>query len=255
MSFSFDVAVFDLDGVVTFTAGMHEAAWKELFDEYLRHRQQQHGAEFRAFRSSDYRTYVDGRLRADGIRTFLAARGIVLPEGTPSDPPEAETVAGLGRRKNRLFLERLRRNGVPVDEATIDFIQSLREHGIRIGAASSSRNAALILESAGIEDLFDARVDGVLLQERGLPGKPAPDLFLACLELLGQPPSSRAMVAEDATVGVEAARAGGFGLVVGVDRGGQAMALREHGADWVISDFRGMSFEAVEAWFANRRYA
>lgn len=248
-------AVFDLDGVVTFTARVHAAAWKELFDEYLRERERSLGEPFRPFTESDYRTHVDGRPRYDGVRAFLASRGISVPEGDPSDPPGAGTVTGLGNRKDAIFQERLRTDAVDVDEEAVRFIRELRSSGVRVGVASSSRNTAVVLERAGLEDLFEARVDGVVSAEMGLRGKPAPDIFLKCLEALGGADPAEAMVLEDAEAGVEAGRGGGFGLVVGVDRGGRGPRLRERGADWVIRAFRDLTPERIEEWFAHRGHA
>ncbi|HET9985216.1 MAG TPA: trehalose-phosphatase [Longimicrobiales bacterium] len=248
----FEAAIFDLDGVVTFTARVHAAAWKELFDTYLRSRERTHAEPFRPFTEADYRTHVDGRPRSDGVRTFLASRGITLPEGRPDDPPEAETIAGLGNRKNALFHARLREMGVEVDAEAVRLVRELRARGIRVGVASSSKNTGPILEMARLEGLFDARVDGIVSERLHLRGKPAPDSFLECLRRLGTPDPRRAMVVEDAEAGVEAGRAGGFGLVLGVDRGGRAIALREHGADWIVRDFRDVSAERIEVYLANR---
>lgn len=249
-----DAAVFDLDGVITFTARVHAAAWKELFDTYLRHRAQRSGEPFVPFEDADYRAYVDGRPRYDGVRTFLASRGIVLPVGDPSDPPDRETICGLGNRKNALFHERLRRMGVDVDHDAVRLVRALRAAGVRVGVASSSRNAAMILERAGLSDLFEARVDGVLSARLGLAGKPRPDIFLQCLQMLGVREASRALMAEDAIAGVMAGRAGGFGLVLGVARGNHWLALREHGADWIVRDFGALSVELIVRYFAGRAY-
>jgi alpha,alpha-trehalase len=248
-------AVFDLDGVVTFTARVHAAAWKELFDAYLRERANRLGEPFRPFTESDYRAHVDGRPRYDGVRTFLTSRWISVPEGDPSDPPGAETVAGLGNRKDAFFQERLGRDGVDVDGEAVRFIRELRTAGVRVGVASSSRNTAPVLERAGLEDLFEARVDGVDSADLGLRGKPAPDIILTCLEALGGSDPAEAMVLEDAESGVEAGRAGGFGLVVGVDRGGRKIRLRERGADWVVPGFAELTHGRIEEWFANRGHA
>jgi len=250
---AFDAAVFDLDGVVTFTARVHAAAWKQLFDEFLRRRAQLRHEPFDSFTEEDYRAYVDGRPRADGIRTFLAARGIRLPDGSPDDASGAETVAGLARRKDELFRALLEEGGVEVDADALVFIRSLRANGIRTGVASSSKNASLILESTCITDLFDACVDGWTLEKRGLRGKPAPDLFLACLESLEVRDPTRALLVEDAVVGVQAGRAAGFGLVLGIDRSGNAAALREHGADVVVSTFREISIDQIDAEFRKRQ--
>jgi beta-phosphoglucomutase family hydrolase len=240
-----DAVVFDLDGVVTRTAGAHRAAWRTLFDGFLRGRAGREGTAFEPFTDADYRTHVDGRPRPDGVRTFLAARGIELPEGSDDDPPGADTVTGLGRRKNELFGAAIRDAGVEVDAGAVRFVGELRGAGIPVGVASSSRNARLVLETAGLADLFEARVDGEVSARLGLAGKPAPDIFLACLHELGVDDPARAVVLEDAVAGVEAGRAGGFGLVIGVDRGDSAAALREHGADWVIQDFAEVTLDRV----------
>lgn len=250
----FAAAVFDLDGVVTFTARIHEAAWKDLFDDYLRLREKKYGEPFRPFAAEDYRAYVDGRPRYEGVRNFLASRGIMLPEGVVSDPPEAETIVGLGDLKNVLFGERVREMGVDVDEEAVRLIRELRSRGVRVGIASSSKNAVPILEKARLEDLFDARVDGIVSDRLGLEGKPAPDIFLECLAQLDAPAPDRAMVAEDAVAGVRAGRVAGFGLVLGVDRADRGITLREYGADWVIRDFREVSAERIEEYFENRSH-
>lgn len=250
-----EAVVFDLDGVVTFTAWLHFAAWKDLFDGYLRARAEREGAPFRPFTEADYRAHVDGRPRYDGVRAFLASRDITLPEGRPADPPDAETVHGLGNRKNERFHERLRRDGVDVDLEAVRLARELHAEAVRVGMASSSKNAEAILEAAGLGDLFDAKVDGVTSERLALRGKPEPDIFLACLERLGREDPARAAVVEDAVSGVEAGRAGGFGLVLGVDRGEAGIALREGGADWVVSDFGGITLERLCSWFRGRDHA
>lgn len=242
-------AVFDLDGVVTFTARRHFEAWKEMFDAFLEARAARTGDTPRSFSDEDYRQHVDGRPRIDGIRAFLAAREIDIPEGADDDPPDRETVRGLANRKNELFRERVRSDGVDVDEDAVRFVRTLRAEGVRVGVASSSRNTELVLEAAGLEDLFAARVDGEVSARLGLRGKPEPDIFLTCLERLGGGDPADAMVVEDALVGVAAGRAGDFGLVMGVDRGGRAVALREHGADWVVEGFADLDVARVRAWF------
>jgi alpha,alpha-trehalase len=248
-----DAAVFDLDGVITLTARVHAAAWKQLFDEYLRSREQRYGEAFREFdMEGDYRAYVDGRPRYQGVQTFLESRGIKLPFGTPADPPESETVCGLGNRKNALFVAKTQEMGVDVDHEAVRFVRELRERGVRVGLASSSKNAAPILERVGLLDLFEARVDGLLSEHLALRGKPQPEIFLKCLELLGGNDARRAMVVEDAISGVEAGRRGGFGLVLGIDRTDEAASLREHGADWVIEDFREISADKVAEYFRAR---
>jgi beta-phosphoglucomutase family hydrolase len=228
--------LFDLDGVVTQTAKVHAAAWKKMFDEYLRERAERTGATFVPFdEHSDYDEYVDGKPRSDGVRSFLASRGIVLPEGTPSDPPSAETIRGLGNRKNELVLELIRRQGVEPYEGTVRYVQAAREAGLRRAVVSSSTNCRDVLKAAGVEDLFEVRIDGIVAEEQHLKGKPAPDTFLAAAKALGVQPAEAA-VFEDALAGVAAGRAGRFGFVVGVDRVGQAEALRAHGADIVVAD-------------------
>jgi beta-phosphoglucomutase family hydrolase len=248
-----DAAVFDLDGVVTFTARVHAAAWKQLFDEYLQSREQRFGEPFRPFDvDSDYRAYVDGKPRYDGVQGFLESRHIALPWGTPSDSPNLETVCGLGNRKNELFNAKVREMGVDVDREAVRFIRELRERDVRVGLASSSKNAVAILQSVGLGDLFEQIVDGLISERLGLRGKPEPDIFLTCLQKLGRIPPARAMVVEDAIAGVEAGRLGGFGLVLGVDRHGKADALRDHGADWVIHDFREITADKVVEYFRSR---
>ncbi|GAA3138269.1 beta-phosphoglucomutase family hydrolase [Streptomyces echinatus] len=228
--------LFDLDGVLTQTAKVHAAAWKEMFDGYLRERATREGTEFVPFDPvHDYDEYVDGRPREDGVRTFLAAREIRLPEGSPDDPPEAETVNGLGTRKNDLVLRRIREEGVEAYEGSVRFVHAVRAAGMRCAVVSSSANCRDVLVAAGIEDLFDERIDGVVAHERRLRGKPAPDTFLEGARALATEPAEAA-VFEDALAGVEAGRAGRFGVVVGVDRVGQAEQLRAHGADVVVQD-------------------
>jgi beta-phosphoglucomutase family hydrolase len=228
--------LFDLDGVLTQTAKVHAAAWKEMFDAYLRERSEQTGEPFRPFKiASDYVKYVDGKLRQDGVRAFLASRSISLPEGSAGDPPTALTVHGLGNRKNDLVLDLIRRRGVDVYEGSVRFVEAVRDAGLRRAVVSASKNCQAVLAAARIEHLFEVRVDGIVAAEAGLRGKPAPDTFLAAATALGVQPAHCA-VFEDAIAGVEAGRAGSFGWVVGVDRSGQAAALRSHGADTVVSD-------------------
>ncbi|CAM5303849.1 beta-phosphoglucomutase family hydrolase [Streptomyces canus] len=222
--------LFDLDGVVTRTAVVHAAAWKEMFDAFLRERE---GEDFRPFDDHDYDQYVDGLPRADGVRTFLASRGIDLPDGNPDDPPGAETVHGLGNRKNALVLEKIRTDGVEAYDDTLTYIREARAQGLRTAIVSSSANCRDVLRAIDAEDLFDVRVDGVVAAERHLPGKPHPDTFLAAAHDLGLD-APRSAVFEDALAGMDAGRAGGFGYVVGLDRVGQTDALYEHGADIVV---------------------
>ncbi|MER5597357.1 beta-phosphoglucomutase family hydrolase [Streptomyces sp. NPDC002265] len=228
--------LFDLDGVLTQTAGTHAAAWKEMFDGYLRERAAREGTDFVPFDGvTDYDAYVDGRPREDGVRTFLAARGVRLPEGSPDDPPDAETVNGLATRKNDLLLHRMREEGVEPYAGSVGFVHAARDAGLLRAVVSSSANCREVLMAAGIEDLFDERIDGVVARDRDLRGKPAPDTYLEAARVLGVEPDAAA-VFEDALAGVAAGRAGGFGVVVGVDRVGQAEQLRAHGADVVVRD-------------------
>jgi beta-phosphoglucomutase family hydrolase len=231
-----DACLFDLDGVLTQTAKVHAEAWKEMFDAFLRTRSARTGEPFVPFdRVKDYDEFVDGKPRYDGVRSFLASRGIALPEGDPSDPPSAETVTGLGNRKNELVLALIRRNGVEAYDGSVRYVQAVRDAGLHRAVVSSSANCREVLVAAGLEDLFEVRIDALVAERDHLKGKPAPDTFLAAARALGVQ-RSQAAVFEDALAGVAAGRAGRFGFVVGVDRTGQAEALREHGADLVVSD-------------------
>jgi beta-phosphoglucomutase family hydrolase len=228
--------LFDLDGVLTDTASLHAAAWKEMFDTFLRSRAADEGAQFVPFDPvRDYREFIDGKQRSDGVRSFLASRGIALPEGSPGDPSDALTVSSLGDRKNELLLAMIHERGVQAYDGSVRFVQAVRDAGLRRAVVSASANCREVLEAAGIADLFEVRVDGNVAQQEHLRGKPAPDMFLAAARMLGVAPGEAA-VFEDALAGVAAGRAGGFGLVVGVDRVGQADALRAHGADIVVTD-------------------
>lgn len=228
--------LFDLDGVLTQTAKVHAAAWKQMFDDYLRRRAAADGQAFVAFDPvRDYDEYVDGRPRYDGVRSFLASRAIELPEGGPDDPPGAETVHGLGNRKNEIVLKLIREHGVEPYEGSVRYVQAARAAGLRRAVVSSSTNCRDVLAAAGITDLFEEIVDGVVAEREHLHGKPAPDTFLAGARALHVEPT-QAAVFEDALAGVEAGRAGRFGFVVGVDRVGQAAELRAHGADVVVED-------------------
>jgi beta-phosphoglucomutase family hydrolase len=228
--------LFDLDGVVTKTALVHAAAWKEMFDDFLRQRAAETGTEFVPFDAvHDYDEYVDGKPRLDGTRSFLQARGITLPEGSPDDPPAAQTVNGLSNRKNALVLEMIDKHGVEVYEGSVRYINAVRGAGLKTAVVSSSANTVQVLQAAGIEGVFDTRIDGVVAKQRGLAGKPAPDTYLAAAQDLHVAPA-QAAVFEDALAGVESGRAGHFGLVVGVDRTGQAAQLAAHGADVVVRD-------------------
>ncbi|MBB5960221.1 beta-phosphoglucomutase family hydrolase [Saccharothrix tamanrassetensis] len=220
--------LFDLDGVLTSTAVLHRRAWRRTFDDFLRPRGEP------LFAEEDYIKYVDGRPRYDGVRTFLASRGITVPEGAPDDPPDRDTVHGIGNRKNELIDAIIRQEGVTPYAGTVRYLEAAQ--GLfQIGVVTSSANAERVLEAAGLAKYMQARVDGVAISRDGLRGKPAPDSFLAGARLLGVEPA-RAAVFEDALAGVQAGREGGFGYVVGVDRAGQAEALRESGADVVVED-------------------
>jgi len=222
---------------------VHAAAWKALFDTYLRTRAAHLGHDFRAFgEKSDYRLYVDGKPRYDGVHDFLASRGIELPWGSPADPPEVETVCGLGNRKNVFFNAEVKEHGIKTYESTVALIRSLRDAGVRVGLMSSSKNTAMILDVAGLTDLFEVRVDGLAGEEMGLPGKPDPAMYLETAKRLGVTPDRTAVV-EDALSGVEAGHRGGFALVIGVDRLGQREALRRSGADVVVDDLAEVVLE------------
>jgi beta-phosphoglucomutase family hydrolase len=228
--------LFDMDGVVTKTSVVHDAAWKEMFDGFLREWSAQHGTEYVPFDPvRDYEEYVDGKPRLEGIKSFLASRSISLPEGSESDPPGAPTVYGLGTRKNELFVKVLDRDGVEVYDGSHRYITAVRAAGLRTAIVSSSANTVAVLKAGAITDLFDTRVDAQVAHERGLRGKPAPDTFLEAARMLGVEPSQGA-VFEDAQAGVAAGHDGRFGCVVGVDRLGQAEALRRQGADIVVQD-------------------
>ena len=228
--------LFDLDGVLTQTAKVHAAAWKQMFDDYLRQRARRTDEAFIPFDPiSEYDQYVDGKPRYDGVRAFLASRGVELPEGDPDDPPEAETIHGLGNSKNEIVLRLIREQGVQPYEGSVRYVKAVQAAGLRRAVVSSSTNCRDVLAAAGIQDSFEAIVDGVVAEREHLQGKPAPDTFLAGARALGVEPAE-AVVFEDALAGVEAGRAGRFGFVVGVDRVGQAEALRAHGADLVVDD-------------------
>ncbi len=231
-----EACLFDLDGVLTETARIHARAWKQMFDDYLRARAGREGVAFRPFAlPSDYEAYVDGEPRYDGVRDFLASRDISLPDGDPADEPSAETVHGLGNRKNELFQALLAERGVETYPGSLDFVRAVQSRGLRTAVVSASANCRQVLVAAGIEGLFDVRVDGETLAREHLRGKPAPDSFLAAADRLGVAAASAA-VFEDAIAGVQAARSGGFGLVVAVDRHDDARALQDNGADVVVGD-------------------
>ena len=250
-NFSFDAVIFDLDGVITKTALVHSSAWKKMFDEYLLEREKKHGEPFREFNhEKDYLPYVDGKPRYKGVESFLQSRGINIPFGEPEDEPRKETVCGLGNRKNEAFNEVLERDGVQVYETTVALIRELKEKGIRVGVASSSKNCKAVLERAGILDLFETRVDGVVSAELGLKGKPEPDIFTVAADNLGVT-YDKSVVVEDAVSGVQAGSKGNFGFVLGIAREENEKELKLNGADIVVKDIGEIGLAGIERWFAD----
>jgi beta-phosphoglucomutase family hydrolase len=242
----YDAVLFDMDGVVTDTASIHASCWKIMFDEYLRKRAQHNSEAFRPFDiDTDYKLYVDGKPRYHGVRDFLESRRIVLPYGSPEDPPTAETICGLGNRKNELVNERLASGGVHTYAGTIAFLKYLREMNIKTAVVTSSQNCQAVLHAANVEDLFDARVDGDVLIKENIAGKPAPDSFLRAAAMLGATPE-RAVVIEDAISGIQAGVRGRFGLVIGVARKGDADTLKAQGAHIVVRDLAELLPRASE---------
>jgi beta-phosphoglucomutase family hydrolase len=249
-NYPFDAVIFDLDGVITRTALVHSAAWKKMFDGYLREREANYGKPFREFTmKDDYLPYVDGKPRYKGVESFLESRGISIPFGDPSDGPEKETVCGIGNRKNIAFNEALKSDGVQVYDSTVELIHRLKNEGIRIGVASSSKNCKQVLEAAGLLDLFETRVDGEVSAELGLKGKPEPDIFTVAADNLGVT-YDRAVVVEDAVSGVQAGRKGNFGLVLGIAREENEKELWLHGADIVVKDIGEIGFDGIVEWFS-----
>ncbi|MDK2846947.1 MAG: trehalose 6-phosphate phosphatase [Desulfuromonadales bacterium] len=242
----FDAVIFDMDGVVTRTAKVHAAAWKEMFDDFLKEYAERSSDHFEPFSiEHDYTRYVDGKPRYDGVRDFLASRNIEIPPGEPDDPPDKETVCGLGNRKNRRFQQMLSERGAECYESTVIFIRKLRKAGIATGVISASKNCREVLEAAGVANLFDVRVDGIDAERLAIPGKPEPDIFREAVRRLGVSPG-RTVVVEDALAGVEAGRRGDFGLVIGIDRADQAARLARF-ADIVVADLKELSMEeAIE---------
>jgi beta-phosphoglucomutase family hydrolase len=231
-----DAVLFDLDGVITNTASLHAACWKQMFDEFLARRAGQNGEAFRRFDlDTDYLLYVDGKTRADGVRDFLKSRDMQVPEGSPEDPPDADTVGGLGNRKNALINKVIEDIGVEPYEGSVRLIRYLSQQAFKIAVVTSSQNCKAVLEAAGLDGFFAVQVDGNMIQARRLAGKPAPDTYLLAAKLLGVDPA-RAVVIEDAISGVQAGSNGNFGLVIGVARKGNAEELRRHGAHLVVSD-------------------
>jgi trehalose 6-phosphate phosphatase len=241
-----EAVVFDTDGVLTDTASVHAVAWKRLFDKYLAVRTSRGQEPFRPYEAADYLRSIDGRPRYDGVAGFLASRGLQLPWGDPSDPPDRETVCGLGNAKDRSFVAHLRDHGATPFPTSVAFVRRVRELGLRTAVVSASRNMVAVLDSAGLRELFDVEVDGVEADRLELPGKPDPALFLEAARRLGVAPG-RAAVVEDALAGVEAGRRGRFAVVVGLDRGGQAAALAERGADVVVPDLGDLILEGAAA--------
>ena len=232
----YDAVLFDLDGVITDTANLHATCWKQMFDEYLQKRARQTGEAFRPFDvTSDYLLYVDGKPRFAGVRDFLKSRGIELPEGSPEDPTDAETVCGLGNRKNDLVNDAIAEVGVVPYDGSVQFIHRLRRDGFRIAVVTSSQNCTAVLKAAKLDEFFEVRVDGNVINAQQLAGKPAPDTFLLAAKLLGVEPK-RTVVIEDAISGVQAGSDGDFGLVIGVARKNNAEELERHGADLVVRD-------------------
>jgi beta-phosphoglucomutase family hydrolase len=232
----YDAVLLDLDGVITDSANLHAACWKQMFDDYLEKRAKRKGETFRAFdESADYRLYVDGKPRFDGVRDFLASRGIRPPEGTPEDPPQAETVGGLGNRKNDLVNGIIARVGVQPYPGSVELIHRLRDCGFKMAVVTSSENCTAVLKSAHLDEFFEVRVDGSVIRVQGLAGKPAPDTFLTAARMLGAT-TARTIVIEDAISGVQAGAAGHFGLVIGVARKGNAEELQYQGAHLVVND-------------------
>jgi beta-phosphoglucomutase family hydrolase len=245
----FDAVIFDLDGVITNTASVHSAAWKQMFDEYLKLRSEKTGEPFQEFtHSDDYLPYVDGKPRYQGVASFLESRSIELPYGDPSDQPGLETICGLGNRKNELFNEMIQTGEIEVYQNTVEFIKELRQRNIGVGVASSSKNCRTILENAGLIDLFETQVDGIVSTKLNLKGKPEPDIFTTASDNLGAY-YDRTVVVEDAVSGVQAGRNGNFGLVIGVAREDNEMDLLINGADIVVRDLGEVSFQDIEQWF------
>lgn len=246
----FKCAVFDLDGVITASASIHLTAWKSMFDDYLKAWSAEQGTEFKEFTDDDYLRFVDGKPRYQGCKSFFESRGIEVPFGDPSDGPEVTTICGLGNKKNDLYQSILGEKGADVFPTSVELVRDLKARGIRIGVASSSANTKLVLEKAGLTDLFETRVCGIVSAELGLKGKPNPDIFVRAAENLGHVPADTMMV-EDAISGVTAGAAGKFGLVLGIARHVSADELKAAGADVVVSDLGEINFEWINDWFAS----
>ncbi|KAJ9472930.1 hypothetical protein DIPPA_18015 [Diplonema papillatum] len=252
--FAFKAIIFDLDGCITKTSSVHSTAWKRMFDDFLKEREAAGGSgDLSEFTPQDYLKYVDGKPRYDGVASFLKARDIELPEGTPDDSPDQEevTCSSLGNRKNKYFEEVLQKNGVQAYDSSVRIIKACRDIGIRIGVASSSKNAEKVLKTAKLSSLIEERVDGVVSAEMGLKGKPAGDIFVTCCKKLGVEPKD-AIVVEDATSGVAAGRDGKFRLVIGLAREDNQDALKEHGAHVVLDDFGNTTLSDINEWFLSK---
>jgi beta-phosphoglucomutase family hydrolase len=250
-SYHFSAVIFDLDGVITDTAAVHSAAWKQMFDEYLQVHSNQTNTPFREFsHEADYLPYVDGKPRYQGVASFLESRGIKLPYGTPNDSPHEMTICGLGNRKNQRFNQIIAGGNLIVFQTTLDLIHQLIANGIKVGVASSSKNCQAVLEATGLLPLFGTRIDGVVSAELGLKGKPEPDIFTTACDQLGVP-YNRAGIVEDAVSGVQAGRNGGFGLVLGIAREGNSQELLANGADLVVTDMAEIDLQTIDSWFAS----
>jgi len=250
---NFDAVIFDMDGVITKTAVVHSNAWKNMFDEYLHFREKTYNEPFKEFtHTDDYLPYVDGRPRYQGVERFLKSRGINIPFGDPNDEPKKETACGLGNRKNEFFNKVLEEDGVGLYDSTIKMIKELLARGIKVGVATSSKNCDVILGKAGIADLFETQVDGVVSAKIGLKGKPEPDIFTTAADNLGVK-YSRAIVVEDAVSGVQAGAKGNFGLVLGVAREDNAHELKSNGADVVVEDLSEISIEEMDKYLVEKQ--
>jgi beta-phosphoglucomutase family hydrolase len=250
-NFEFEAVIFDMDGVITDTASVHAAAWKQTFDTYLRSRERLSGQPFTEFTSADYLAYVDGRPRYKGVQAFLVSRGINLEFGSSGDAPGRETICGLGNQKNSLF-NRLLEDGVKIFDSSIALVKDLRRNGIKVGLATSSKNGEAILSITGTTNLFDTVVDGNVSERLGLKGKPEPDIFTAASDNM-RVSYGRAVVVEDAATGVRAGAAGGFALVIGVARSNNASELYDQGADVVVQDLAEVSVDQIDRWVQTRR--
>jgi len=250
--YSFEAVIFDLDGVITQTAKVHSTAWKKMFDDYLKFREDKYRETFKEFtHEKDYLPYVDGKPRYKGVESFLISRGINLDFGDPSDLPDTETICGLGNMKDRTFNTILANDGVQVYDSTVKIIKKLKSLSIKLGVASSSKNCKPVLEAAGLIDLFETRVDGIVSVELNLKGKPEPDIFTTACDNL-EVDYKKAIIVEDAVSGVQAGAKGGFGLVLGIARENNEAELRQNGADRVIKDFSEISIYDLEKWFIEK---